>query len=218
MVSGPGGADNKAAGQVAYAGGPARVYAQSGVIYVNATEAVILKPSLLPSSYYGRRPLANYIRKGRKLGIPVVRGFDQTIWDRLHPTKMGSKGAKAYKGVSSAQDGAPQNKRQNSDTELALSLRPKVTDLVLVIHGIGQKLSERMESYHFTHAMNAFRREVNVELGTDAVKVNLDKNVGGIMVLPVSHTLSEPASYQLTHCRSIGDRTSPSKTAAIVKR
>ena len=66
------------------------------------------------------------------------------------------------------------------------SLRPKVTDLILVIHGIGQKLSERMESYHFTHAMNSFRREVNVELGTDAVKVQLDKNAGGIMVLPVN--------------------------------
>jgi hypothetical protein len=61
-----------------------------------------------------------------------------------------------------------------------------VTDLVLVIHGIGQKLSERIETYHFTHAINAFRREVNVELGTSEVKRHLREDMGGIMVLPVS--------------------------------
>ncbi|KAK5136733.1 hypothetical protein LTR04_004514, partial [Oleoguttula sp. CCFEE 6159] len=82
--------------------------------------------------------------------------------------------------------GAPPNRRQKSDPTLALSERPKVTDLVLVIHGIGQKLSERIESYHFTHAINSFRREVNVELGTSSVKANLRKDMGGIMVLPVN--------------------------------
>jgi hypothetical protein len=64
--------------------------------------------------------------------------------------------------------------------------RPKVTDLVLVIHGIGQKLSERVESFHFTHAINSFRRSVNVELGTDAVRKVLRKGHGEIMVLPVN--------------------------------
>ncbi len=64
--------------------------------------------------------------------------------------------------------------------------RPVVTDLILVIHGIGQKLSERVESFHFTHAINSFRRSINIELGTDAVQKVLRDDLGGIMVLPVN--------------------------------
>jgi hypothetical protein len=51
---------------------------------------------------------------------------------------------------------------------------------------IGQKLSERVESFHFTHAINAFRRKINVELDAAAVKPCLRQDFGGIMVLPVS--------------------------------
>lgn len=50
---------------------------------------------------------------------------------------------------------------------------------------IGQKLSERVESFHFTHAINGFRREINVELGNEAVKSYMRKDLGGIMTLPV---------------------------------
>ncbi|CAO2650461.1 Nn.00g017530.m01.CDS01 [Neocucurbitaria sp. VM-36] len=187
ISTGPNGPDHKAAGDLEYgADGRKRLYLKAGVIYAKDNEAYILKPTLQPSDYYGRRPLANYIRKGRSIGVCVVRGFDQAIWDRLHPSKNTPKAQAAREGVSSAQAGAPQYRRQKSDPELAQSERPKVTDLVLVIHGIGQKLSERMETFHFTHAMNAFRREVNVELGTSDVKRHLRKDMGGIMVLPVN--------------------------------
>jgi len=187
IATGADGVDNKASGTATYGyNGTMRTYALAGVIYANATEAHILKPSLLPSSYYGRRPLANYIRKGRKLGIPVVRGFDQSAWDKLYPPKKSSRMAKAQEGVSSSQSGPSVEERAEQDAELAQSERPRVTDLVFVIHGIGQKLSERMESFHFTHAINAFRRETNVELGTETVKAQLRKDMGGIMVLPVS--------------------------------
>lgn len=64
--------------------------------------------------------------------------------------------------------------------------RPSPTDLVLVIHGIGQKLSERVESFHFTHAINAFRRQVNMELHSEAVWPHIRPDHGGIMVLPVN--------------------------------
>jgi hypothetical protein len=94
--------------------------------------------------------------------------------------------SKAEEGVSTSQAGAPLNARQKSDPTIALSNRPKVSDLVLVIHGIGQKLSERVESYHFTYAMNVLRREFNVELGTPAVKSHLRKDMGGVMLLPVN--------------------------------
>lgn len=192
ISTGPLGPDNKASGNATYGySGTLRSYATAGVIYSSEMEAHILKPSLQPSTYYGRRPLANYIRRNRKLGIPVVRGFDQAVWDRLHPPKKGATMKKAQEGVSSSQSGAAPNKRAKSDPDLAQSERPKVTDLVFVIHGIGQKLSERMESFNFTHAINSFRREVNVELGTDSVKGGLRKDMGGIMVLPVSSYLAK---------------------------
>ncbi|KAF2739825.1 DDHD domain-containing protein [Polyplosphaeria fusca] len=190
ISTGPDGPDNKAAGDMEYGHeGRKNLYRKAGIIYANEKDAYLLRPSLQPSNYYGRRPLANYIRKGRSIGIPVVRGFDQAIWDKLHPPKKTPMAIRAQEGVSTAQAGEHPLRRQRSDPALALSERPQVTDLVLVIHGIGQKLSERMETFHFTHAMNAFRREVNVELGTPSVKRHLRKDMGGIMVLPVNWRL-----------------------------
>ncbi|KAH8629276.1 hypothetical protein IG631_16533 [Alternaria alternata] len=205
ISTGPGGPDHKAAGDLEYgADGRKRLYLKAGVIYSNDKEAFILKPALQPSDYYGRRPVANYIRKGRAIGVHVVRGFDQAIWDKLHPSKNTPKAQAAREGVSSSQGGAPQYRRQKSDPELAQSERPKVSDLVLVIHGIGQKLSERMETFHFTHAMNAFRREMNVELGTPDVKRHLRKDMGGVMCLPVSRHDNGSQSRILTQNRSTG--------------
>lgn len=43
-----------------------------------------------------------------------------------------------------------------------------------------------MENYHFTHAINAFRRAINVELNNDAVKCVLRDEQSGIMVLPIN--------------------------------
>lgn len=218
------GPDNKAAGDTQYGhGGRKNVYRSAGVIYATDKEAYILRPNLQPSNYYGRRPLANYIRKGRSIGISVVRGFDQVVWDKLHPPQKTATTQMAQHGVSSSQAGAPPFQRQRSDPALALSDRPQVTDLVLVIHGIGQKLSERMETFHFTHAINAFRREVNVELGNNDVKRNLRKNMGGIMVLPVckefapvrgcpsdSHSHSHSLLHSLLRSRSLSHSLSHS--------
>lgn len=196
ISTGPDGPDNKAAGDAEYGhDGRKNLYRKAGVIYANEKEAYLLRPSLQPSDYYGRRPLANYIRKGRAIGICVTRGFDQAIWDKLHPTSNTPMAREARKGVSTAQAGAPPNRRQKADPSLAQSERPQVTDLVLVIHGIGQKLSERVETFHFTHAINAFRREVNVELGAPDVKRHLRKDMGGIMVLPVCAFVSSVSAY-----------------------
>lgn len=196
ISTGSGGADNKASGSSTYGN---RTYANWGVIYANEREARLLKPSLLPSDYYGRRPLAGYIRKGHKLGVKVVRGFDQNVWDRLHPPKVGAEIRQAEQGTATSASGAPPNRRKKTDPDLAMAERPNVTDLVLVIHGIGQKLSERMESFHFTHAINSFRREVNVEVGSKETKALFRKDMGGIMVLPINwrHNLSfEEGGYR----------------------
>lgn len=50
---------------------------------------------------------------------------------------------------------------------------------------IGQKLSERVESFHFTHNINRFRRHMNAELENGTVRPWLRQDLGGIMVLPV---------------------------------
>ncbi|TKA33701.1 hypothetical protein B0A50_00537 [Salinomyces thailandicus] len=200
ISAGPGGADNKAAGKSTYGRqGSPRTYALSGVIYANEREARILKPNLLPSSYYGRRPLANYIRKGHNLGIRVMRGFDQAVWDKYHPTKRTTQAERAEHGLAASASGAAPTARRKTDPDLAMADRPKVSDLILVIHGIGQKLSQRMESFHFTHAMNAWRRDINVEVGTKEVKSRFRKNMGSIMALPVNwrHNLTfEEGGYK----------------------
>ena len=49
----------------------------------------------------------------------------------------------------------------------------------------GQKLASRMETFNFTHSINAFRRSVNVELGNEQVQRVLRNDVG-VMVLPIN--------------------------------
>lgn len=188
---GSAGHDNKAYGASTYGTqGVTRSYANFGVIYSNQKEARLLKPSLMPSSYYGRRPFANYIRKGYKLGIAVVPGFQQDAWDKLHPlTTSGPKTGTARAPQVFSSFSASES---NNDATLPRAERPRVTDLIFVIHGIGQKLSERMESFHFTHAINAFRRQVNVESSSEEIRVHLRKGAGSVMVLPINwrHLLS----------------------------
>ncbi|KAK5165480.1 uncharacterized protein LTR77_009009 [Saxophila tyrrhenica] len=197
ISSGPGGADNKASGTSTYGyNGATRSYSSFGVIYANAKEARLLKPSLLPSRYYGRRPLASYIRKGHKLGIAVVRGFDQRIWNKIHPSKSSPRAAKAQQGAATSASNVPPQAQAKDDVP---DENTNVTDLIFVIHGIGQQLSHRMESFHFTHAINAFRREVNVEVGSKEVRARFRRDMGGIMVLPINwrHSLSfEEGGYR----------------------
>ena len=159
-------------------------YSKSQVIYKDANNAFILKTNLQPSVYYGRKPLQK-IRKGNTVGIHVVRGFDWKFWEKLHPSKrtVATKKAEENAPVSGDADARKQNACAACRAQ---EERCNVTDLIFVIHGIGQKLSESMESFHFTHAINAFRRSVNVELGNDAVRRVLRKDLGGVMVLPIN--------------------------------
>jgi hypothetical protein len=159
-------------------------YSKSQVIYKDAHNAFILKLNLQPSAYYGRKPLQK-IRKGTTVGIHVVRGFDWKAWEKLHPSKRTTASRKAEENAPIAGD-ADARKRNTCAACRAQEERYRVTDLIFVIHGIGQKLSESMESFHFTHAINAFRRSVNVELGNEAVQRALRKDLGGVMVLPIN--------------------------------
>ncbi|SPO05791.1 related to phosphatidic acid-preferring phospholipase A1 [Cephalotrichum gorgonifer] len=169
---------------------PPKAFSSYHVIYRDRNEAFLLKPSLKPSGYYGRRPVAKIMR-GATVGVPVVRGFDEAAWNRYHsvaPSKEKKPGATQRGSGLSNLDSSRLCPACETDKKDA-----QVSDLVLVIHGIGQKFAERVESYHFTHAINAFRRSVNSELSDPLVKgVLKDGNLTRIMVLPVNwrHNLS----------------------------
>lgn len=200
--------------------GGARADAADWVLFANGTDAYICRDSML--SFGNKRPLAN-IRRGRLVGTHVVRGFQQEVWERLNPSvkkrKVPASGSSATGrkwSMSSTTDSrekkghgpsrrpvssspAPATTSSGSVREEMEGLGPDdedripVTDLFLVIHGIGQKLSERVESFHFTHAINSFRRHINVELKDPAVRPHLrDGGKVGMMVLPVNwrHNLS----------------------------
>lgn len=160
-----------------------RKYEQYHVVYKDAGLAFLLKPSLRPSAYYGRRPVAK-IMKGLNVGIPVVRGFDREEYEKIHAKKsapqkaLPARSAASESPESTGQDVCPACKRVKEHGQ--------VTDLILVAHGIGQKLAERVESYHFTYAINTFRRMINVELGSEAVRGVLRDGQNGIMILPVN--------------------------------
>ena len=161
-----------------------RMYSSYHVIYKDASAAFLLKPSQKPSAYYSRKPVSK-IMKGVTVGLPVVRGFDRAAWERVHDKQAASRSKSMATSVSSPD--LHQTAEQSGCTGCQLEQdRGQVTDLVLVAHGIGQKLSERVEAYHFTHYVNAFRRSINVELQSPTVKSVLRPGQNGIMVLPVN--------------------------------
>ncbi|KAI5803342.1 DDHD domain-containing protein [Peziza echinospora] len=142
------------------------------VIFANAREAYICRDTML--GFGNRRPLATIRGAGNNanvnVGIRVVRGFDVAEWERLNPKRK----------ITGAKPATTKPAEEEPDG------RQEISDLILVIHGIGQKLSERVESFHFTHAINSFRRSMNTELRDPAVKPQLRDDSKGIMVLPIN--------------------------------
>jgi hypothetical protein len=110
-------------------------YSNAQVIYKDAQNAFILKPTLQPSAYYGRKPLQK-IKKGTAVGIHVIRGFDWKLWEKLHPSKRTKASAKT-EGSAPVAIHADAGKRNPCEACRSQEERPKITDLVLVIHGIG---------------------------------------------------------------------------------
>ena len=180
------------------------------VIFANVKEAYICRDTML--GFGNRRPLekiriaaASGNSAGVNVGIRVVRGFDVTEWERLHPkrkiTGSSPRQVGAAVAVSPEEKTPTLEKKEDVVTEVvkeagklsatesdsdADEATQEVSDLILVIHGIGQKLSERVESFHFTHAINSFRRQMNTELRDPAVTPLLRDPKKGMMVLPVN--------------------------------
>lgn len=168
-------------GQSAAKEPPSRPFANYHVVYKDSAHAFLLKPSLKPSAYYGRRPVQK-ITKGITVGVPVTRGFDQEAWGRLHDKAQ----APSKPGASAAQESHESSGSGVCRACKAEKDRGQVTDLVLVAHGIGQKFAERVESFHFTHAINGFRRAVNMEMANPVVQRVLREDQNGLMILPLN--------------------------------
>lgn len=86
-----------------------RKFEQYHVIYKDEKHAFLLKPSLKPSAYYGRRPVAKIVR-GITIGIPVVRGFDYELWKAKHQkSKTQQQGYPTIQPPSSLANGGNRN-------------------------------------------------------------------------------------------------------------
>ena len=154
------------------------------VVYKNASEAFLLKPSLRPSAYYGRKPIAK-IMKGVTIGVAVVRGFDYEAWERIHEKEQPPNKTK----TTTPSEGQRSTRQDDCAACKADEVRGQVSDLILVAHGIGQKFAERVESFHFTHAINGFRRAVKLEYGGPVLQSVLREGHNGLMILPLNWRL-----------------------------
>lgn len=161
---------------------PNRPFANYQVVYKDKKTAFLLKPNLAPSAYHGKRPVAKILR-GFTVGLAVVRGFDRCAWNRHHGPKTATVSAEEVTPVDSQ---AEDMSTVYCPACTAEKDRGQITDLVLVAHGIGQKIAERVESYHFTHAINSFRRAVNIEFGNPAIQKVLRTDQNGLMILPLN--------------------------------
>ncbi|ODA76536.1 hypothetical protein RJ55_07806 [Drechmeria coniospora] len=121
---------------------------------------------------------------GSTVGVPVVRGFSRRTWERVH----GGRQTRHQNEPPSLASAESQQNAGSGDCPAceAENERGQVTDLVLVAHGIGQKIAERVESFHFTHAINGFRRAVNLELTNPIVRQILRQDQNGLMILPLN--------------------------------
>lgn len=128
---------NTAAGVLDGFDNPLRLFAKSSMIYVNERDAQILQPNQLPSVARGRRPL-NSIRKGRAVGIPVIRGFDNRRWQKLYPpSKLAAAAMHVQESheISHSINHLSAERIPECGACLQSERRRKPTDLILVIHG-----------------------------------------------------------------------------------
>ncbi|KAF4587596.1 DDHD domain-containing protein [Ophiocordyceps camponoti-floridani] len=157
---------------------PNRPFANYHVIYKDKSDAYLLKQSLKPSAYYGRKPVTKIMR-GIAIGIPVTRGFDQQTWDSGKRQPRPPETPVAEASPESAATAVCSACKADAS-------RGQINDLVLVAHGIGQKFAERVESFHFTHAINAFRRAVNTDMSSPSIQAVVRKGQTGLMILPLN--------------------------------
>ena len=157
------------------------------VMYANSKSAQLLRPNQIPSVSRGRKPL-RLIVKEQEVGTMVVRGFDHKVWDKKHPLKnvYPPSQYRRAKAAPRSRISGLSDRRSVCQACEAEKEDPNVTDLVFVIHGIGQKLSEKMASFTFTHAITTLRRDFLETLLSEQVQPVLRQDLGNILPLPIN--------------------------------
>ena len=161
-----------------------RVQRKRFVIYADSKNAQILGSNQLPA---GKRKVLGQIREGKSVGVPVVRGFEQDSWEKLNL----SKHDRARKRMKATVTSARRDKKSNDKKDeacVACEMKKeesRVSDLVLVVHGIGQQYSKKSENWRFMHAMNNLRSEVRKIRNQPDMQPLFRRDLGQIMILPV---------------------------------
>lgn len=157
--------------------GQRRSYLKAKVLYADQQDAYVLDGNADPFRRSRYTPTQR-IRYGFNTGVHVVRGFDRAKWIEKNTDDKDSKLLLAE--IQKPLAGKQVNIEVDEEPD-----KPAVTDLVLAIHGIGQKFSMSSDEWHFTHAMNSFRRAVDKESKVPEIRALTRKNFQ-LAVIPVN--------------------------------
>lgn len=141
----------------------------SYVIYQSADSARLFSDSM--ASKIAKKVLTAINTKHRHAGgTYIVRGFSaaRAIFDNKDQKKSSQK-AEGEKEQAADTDSAKAQRVTQEALEDNEDAQEEVEELVLVIHGIGQKLSETYNAFDFTHAMNLFRNTCKEQMQNEKV-------------------------------------------------
>ncbi|GBB99560.1 hypothetical protein RclHR1_03560015 [Rhizophagus clarus] len=161
-------------------------YLSQYVVYTNPTTAWLLSDDMtgkLTKTVFAK--LTNGVHLG---GTKLIRGYNEV--KKLTTSKKSSEEEIKYKNefdnLSSSLKGEPISETNLKDTREILESEDydddnegeeRVIDhLILVIHGIGQKLSERMEFINFVHDVNMLRKTIKNTYSTSLSSEPPSKN------------------------------------------
>ncbi|CAB4413414.1 unnamed protein product [Rhizophagus irregularis] len=161
-------------------------YLSQYVVYTNPTTAWLLSDDMtgkLTKTVFAK--LTNGVHLG---GTKLIRGYNEV--KKLTSKKSTDEEIKyknEFDNLSSSQRGAPNSEANLRDVKEIIESEDydddsegeeRVVDhLILVIHGIGQKLSERMEYINFVHDVNTLRKTIKTTYSMSHSSETLNKNV-----------------------------------------
>ncbi|CAG8640078.1 8315_t:CDS:10 [Acaulospora morrowiae] len=145
-------------------------YLSQYVTYTNQTTAWLLTDDV--TGRLTKSLFSTFTNNGNLGGIRLIRGYDE-VKKYISQDPKDNEGKKKKEGIDNEVRNVSSNDKQkereikqeiveNQDYENEESEgEERVIDhLILVIHGIGQKLSERMESLNFVHDVNVLRKTI----------------------------------------------------------
>ncbi|CAJ0629146.1 12643_t:CDS:10 [Entrophospora sp. SA101] len=165
-------------------------YLSQYVVYTNPTTAWLLSDDMagkLTKTFYSK--LTNNLHLG---GIRLLRGFNEVenFFQKKNSEDISASTTtdnKKDRDINQDVGESYDYEKEECEDEVRV-----IDHLILVIHGIGQKLSERMESINFVNDVNVFRKTIrktfsNVNNPSEANYKSYSKSRfgKGVQVLPI---------------------------------